>query len=166
MAKLAVIAHNMRSIHNVGSLLRTADGLGVDLVYLSGYTAYPLQDNDERLPHLAKKLDAQIHKTALGAERTVNWRHTDTLNQAVQKLKEDGYTIIALEQNEKSILLSEYTNRPDNIALLLGSEREGLSQEELEYADQIIEIPMKGSKESFNVVQAAAICLYTLSNLS
>ena len=55
MTKLAVIAHNMRSIHNVGSLLRTADGLGVDLVYLSGYTAYPAKDNDERLPHLAKK---------------------------------------------------------------------------------------------------------------
>jgi len=156
----------MRSIHNVGSLLRTADGLGVDLVCLSGYTAYPAKDNDERLPHLAKKLDAQIHKTALGAEHSVKWRHEDTLEQAVHKLKEDGYKIVALEQNDKSILLSEYTNRPDNIALLLGSEREGLSEEELEYADQIIEIPMKVSKESFNVVQAAAICLYTLSNLS
>ena len=166
MTKLAVIAHNMRSIHNVGSLLRTADGLGVDLVYLSGYTAYPAKENDERLPHLAKKLDAQIHKTALGAERTVNWRHTDTLEQAVQKLKEDGYTIIALEQNEKSILLSDYANRPDNIALLLGSEREGLSKEELRYADQIREIQMIGSNESFYVVQAAAICLYTFSNLS
>ena len=166
MTKLAVIAHNMRSIHNVGSLLRTADGLGVDLVCLSGYTAYPAKDNDERLPHLAKKLDSQIHKTALGAEHSVKWRHEDTLEQAVQKLKEDGYKIVALEQNDKSILLSEYTNRPDNIALLLGSEREGLSKEELEYADQIIEIPMKGSKESFNVVQAAAICLYTVSNLS
>ncbi len=166
MTKLAVIAHNMRSTHNVGSLLRTADGLGVDLVCLSGYTAYPAKDNDERLPHLAKKLDAQIHKTALGAEHSVKWRHDDTLEQAVQKLKEDGYKIVALEQNDKSILLSEYTNRPDNIALLLGSEREGLSEEELEYAEQIIEIPMKGSKESFNVVQAAAICLYTLSNLS
>jgi len=166
MTKLAVIAHNMRSTHNVGSLLRTADGLGVDLVCLSGYTAYPAKENDERLPHLAKKLDAQIHKTALGAEHTVKWRHDDTLEQAIKNLKEDGYTIIALEQNEKSILLSEFTNRPDNIALLLGSERDGLSKEELEYADQIIEIPMKGSKESFNVVQAAAICLYTLSNLS
>ena len=166
MTKLAVIAHNMRSIHNVGSLLRTADGLGIDLVYLSGYTAYPAKENDKRLPHLAKKLDAQIHKTALGAERTVNWKHDDTLEEAIKNLKEDGYTIIALEQNEKSILLSEFTNRPDNIALLLGSERDGLSKEELEYADQIIEIPMKGSKESFNVVQAAAICLYTLSNLS
>jgi len=166
MTKLAVIAHNMRSTHNVGSLLRTADGLGVDLVCLSGYTAYPAKDNDERFPHLAKKLDAQIHKTALGAEHTVKWRHDDTLEQAIKNLKEDDYTIIALEQNEKSILLSEYAKRPDRIALLLGSERDGLSKEELDYADQIIEIPMKGSKESFNVVQAAAICLYTLSNLS
>jgi tRNA G18 (ribose-2'-O)-methylase SpoU len=156
----------MRSTHNVGSLLRTADGLGVDEVYLSGYTPYPMKIDDERLPHIARKLDAQIHKTALGAETSVHWEHVETLEKAITNLRNDGYTIVALEQAAHSITLNNYIRDNRNIAVVLGSEREGFSKDELTLVDEIIEIPMNGKKESFNVVQAAAIALYTLINFS
>ena len=166
MSKIAVIAHNMRSTHNVGSLLRTADGLGVDRVYLSGYTPYPLEPGDTRLPHIARKLDAQIHKTALGAETSAAWKHYETLEEVISELRNNGYTIVALEQSKDSITLNDYVRNDRNIALILGSEREGFSNDELKLVDEIIEIPMRGAKESFNVVQAAAIALYTLINFS
>lgn len=157
--EIVLIAHNIRSTHNVGSLLRTCEGLGVNCVYLTGYTPYPKMPGDERLPHIANKLHRQIQKTALDAEETCSWQHSADVNKVISTLKGEGYTICALEQYPKSIKLPDF--KPANkIAIIIGREAEGIELEVLEQADKVIEIPMLGTKESFNVVQAAAMALY------
>jgi tRNA G18 (ribose-2'-O)-methylase SpoU len=159
MTKIVLVAHNLRSTHNVGSLLRTADGLGVGKIYFSGYTPYPLLPTDDRLPHLATKIDKQIAKTALGAEKSVQWEHSQDVFGIINSLKKDGYKVAALEQAPNYIPLPEF-KAPDKIAIILGREVEGVEPEVLEACDYILEIPMLGSKESFNVVQAAAMAMY------
>lgn len=161
MRQIIVVAHNMRSTHNVGSLLRTAEGLAVKQVYLTGYTPYPVVAQDERLPHLSAKLDKQISKTALGAERYVDWHQEADINTVITRLRNDGYQIIGLEQTPSSAPL-QTIQAPDKVALLLGREVEGLEQEVLDLCDLCVEIPMLGKKESYNVVQAAAMALYQL----
>lgn len=161
MSEIIVIAHNIRSTHNVGAIFRTADGFGITKIILSGYTPYPrLTSGDTRLPHIAEKLTKQIHKTALGAEATVPFEYHEELN--LNALHIAGYRIVALEQSPRSVFLNEYT-APDKIALLLGEEVEGISEDLLEQCDDIIEIPMKGSKESFNVSVAAGVAMYGLT---
>ncbi len=159
MRNIVLIAHNLRSCHNVGSLLRTAEGLGVSKVILSGYTPYPEEENDERLPHIRKKLHKQIQKTALGAETTQPWEHMKDIDAVFHYLHAVGHTIAALEQTDHSIELPKYTP-PDKIAILVGREVEGVEDEVLKDCDLSLVIPMFGEKESFNVVQAAAMCLY------
>jgi 23S rRNA (guanosine2251-2'-O)-methyltransferase len=159
MHDIVLIAHNLRSCHNVGSLLRTAEGLGVTKVFLTGYTPYPQSADDTRLPHLAAKLHRQIAKTALGAEQTQPWQHIEDIHQLLDKLREQGYLIAAIEQAATAIPLPDF-KPPQKIALLVGREVEGVEQDVLERMDTILEIPMFGSKESFNVVQAAAMGLY------
>jgi 23S rRNA (guanosine2251-2'-O)-methyltransferase len=156
---IVLIAHNLRSCHNVGSLLRTAEGLGVKEVLLTGYTPYPLAPSDSRLPHLSAKIHKQISKTALGAEETQAWRHVEDLDAALQELRAKGYLLAAIEQKDDSTPLPQFT-APENIALLVGREVEGVEPEVLAQMDKILEIPMFGKKESFNVVQAAAMALY------
>lgn len=160
MPEIIVIAHNIRSAHNVGSIFRTCEGFGVKKIILSGYTPYPATDNDPRLPHIAAKLTAQIHKTALGAESMVPFSYQDSLD--LPALKADGCRIIGLEQDETSVLLTRY-RAPKKIALLLGEEVEGLTAELRAGCDDIVEIPMQGQKESFNVSVATGIALYALS---
>ncbi len=160
MPEIIVIAHNIRSTHNVGSIFRTAEGFGVSKIILSGYTPYPFIVGDSRLPHISEKLTAQIHKTALGAETMVPFEYQETPD--LQALKGAGFRIVGLEQNAKSIPLSEY-KAPEKIALLLGEEVHGIEQDLLNQCDDIIEIPMQGKKESFNVSVAAGIALYALS---
>jgi tRNA G18 (ribose-2'-O)-methylase SpoU len=159
MVKLVLIAHNLRSAHNVGSLLRTAEGLGVQEVILTGYTPYPMAANDKRLPHLALKTDKQIAKTALGAEKLIAWQHVLDINAALAKLKRQGVMIVALEQAADSIKLPNF-QPPDKLALIVGREVEGIEPEILAICDYTLEIPMFGHKESFNVAQAAAMALY------
>lgn len=159
MRDIILIAHNVRSAHNVGSLLRTAEGLGVQKVILSGYTPYPSHANDRRLPHEAAKTTQQIQKTSLGAEDMVKWEHHDNLQPVLAKLKKDGYIIAAVEQTEDARELPKY-HPPRKIVLIVGREVEGLEQEVLQACDLTLEIPMFGRKESFNVAQAAAIALY------
>jgi 23S rRNA (guanosine2251-2'-O)-methyltransferase len=161
MYKLVVIAHNIRSTHNVGSLLRTADGLGVDKVYFTGYTPYPQMEADPRLPHLALKLNKQISKTALGAEQTVDWMHSDSVTEIIDVLRAQNFLILGLEQTPNSILLPNYKQSND-VALILGSEVDGMDATLITLCDEILEIPMFGKKESFNVVQAAAMAMYQL----
>lgn len=157
--KIIIIAHNLRSAHNVGSLLRTADGLGAEKIYLTGYTPFPYTSGDSRLPHLAAKIDRQIAKTALGAQNSVAWEHHENIIDLLARLKNNGYQIVALEQTEHSQPLSSYT--PNNkIAIILGREVEGIEDAVLRAADTHVEIPMSGKKESFNVVIAAGIALY------
>lgn len=159
MRTIVVIAHDIRSTHNVGSLLRTCEGLSVSHVYFTGYTPYPLRQNDERLPHIAAKLDQQIHKTALDAEKLVPWSHETDVIALLKQLKTDGFSVAALEQTANSQSLPSFI--PSNkLALLLGREVEGIDPEILARCDTTLEIPMFGKKESFNVVQAAAMALY------
>jgi len=154
-----LIVHNLRSAHNVGSLFRTAEGLGVGKVWLSGYSPYPLAKNDDRLPHIADKVDKRIAKTALGAEKLVPWQKATDINKVMVKLRAQGFTIAALEQTADSIKLPDF--RPsDRLALIVGREVEGLEPEVLARCDLCLEIPMFGRKESFNVAQAAAMALY------
>lgn len=159
MSSTILIAHNVRSCHNVGSLLRTAEGLGVDEVILSGYTPYPLAGNDTRLPHEAAKLHRQIQKTALGAEESQPWSHCDSIDEVLARLADEGYQIAAVEQSESSQSLPSF-KPPQKLALIVGREVEGIEPEILRAVDITLEIPMFGSKESFNVVQAAAMALY------
>lgn len=158
--QIVVIAHDLRSTHNVGSLLRTCEGLGVHHVYFTGYTPYPrLAQNDPRLPHIADKLTRQIHKTALDAETLVPWSASQDVTTCITELKRQGYMVVALEQSATSTPLPAF-KAPANIALLLGREVEGIATELVAECDITLEIPMFGQKESFNVVQAAAMALY------
>lgn len=160
MSEIIVIAHNIRSIYNVGSIFRTAEGFGVKKIICSGYTPYPRIENDSRLPHIAEKVTKQIHKTALDAETIVPFEHIDTPN--LDALREQGYRIVGLEQDSRSHILTTYQT-PDKVVLLLGEEVEGITQDLRDECDDLIEIPMKGRKESFNVSVATGIALYHLS---
>ena len=160
MPEIVVIAHNIRSTHNVGAIFRTSEGFGVTKIILSGYTPYPKVINDTRLPHIAAKLTDQIHKTALGAETLVPF-----VNQQVpdiSSLKGDGFTIVGLEQDARSVVLSDY-DIPDKVALLLGEEVHGITEDLRNACDVLVEIPMSGQKESFNVSVATGIALYHLA---
>jgi len=160
MPDIIVIAHNIRSAHNVGAIFRTCEGFGVQHIILSGYTPYPTTAHDTRLPHIANKLTAQIHKTALGAETMVPFSYRETLD--LSEVKQQGYRIVGLEQDARSVMLPDYV-APEKVALLLGEEVEGIATDLRGQCDDLIEIPMKGQKESFNVSVAAGIALYALS---
>lgn len=159
MVELVLIAHNLRSAHNVGSLLRTAEGLGVGKVWLTGYSPYPQRENDDRLPHMAQKIDHQIVKTALGAEKLISWQHSPDIMSVIAQLRADGFVIAALEQTAHSIALFKFTP-PEKLAIIVGREVEGLEPEIVAACDHALEIPMSGHKESFNVTVAAAMTLY------
>ena len=171
--EIIVIAHNIRSTHNVGAIFRTCEGFGVSRLILSGYTPYPdmalcavsstRPDHntspmiDPRLPHIRQKITQQIHKTALGAEAIVPFAYQEELDLSVVR----GYRLVALEQADHSIPLQQY-HPPAKVALLLGEEVHGITAELLSRMDDIIEIPMCGQKESFNVSVATGIALYAL----
>lgn len=161
MRQIYVIAHDIRSALNVGSLMRTAEGLGVSELYLTGYTPHPSYPGDKRLPHIANKLNAQIDKTALGANVTLKWSYSPDIEPVIEKLRSKRVKIAALEQTKDSTALNEYKDTGD-IALVLGNEATGLAKDILKISDLNLEIPMLGHKESFNVVQAAAMALYHL----
>ena len=128
-------------------------------VFLTGYTPYPLKPGDTRMPHLAAKLHRQITKTALGAETSQPWRHADVIGDVLRALHSQGFTLAAIEQAEHSVRLPDF-KPPQKIALLVGREVEGIEPEVLALCGRILEIPMFGRKESFNVAQAAAMGLY------
>ena len=160
MPEIIVIAHNIRSTHNVGAIFRTAEGFGVSKIILSGYTPFPKIAGDSRLPHIAEKLTGQIHKTALGAETMVPFEYQEA--PGLQQLKGAGFTIVGLEQDQRSVMLPSYAP-PQKIALLLGEEVGGIESSLRDLCDDLIEIPMHGQKESYNVSVAAGIALYALT---
>lgn len=162
MPKIIVIAHNIRSTHNIGAIFRTAEGFGVTKIIISGYSPYPRINNDSRLPHIADKLTSQIHKTALGAETMVPFEYQEQPD--FESLRSLGFRIVGLEQDIQSISLNDYKS-PAKIALLLGEEVEGLTADLRKVCDDLIEIPMTGKKESFNVSVATGIALYKLTTL-
>ena len=161
MSEIILLIHDIRSTHNVGSLLRTAECLGVCRVYITGYTPYPKHVGDMRLPHIAEKLHKAIHKTALGAESLVSWQYEQDVTSVILRLRDEGYRMVGLEQSPASVSLDQYAT-PPKIALLIGREVEGIDPELLSQCDDIVEIPQFGQKESLNVVQATAIALYRL----
>jgi len=154
--ELFIILHNIRSVLNVGAIFRTADAVGASKIFLCGYTPTP-EDN-------------RIKKTALGAEKFVPWeKHLQTW-RVLEKLKEDGVQIVALERFDK-LTASKLKIRTQNIfsfkpkfplVLVLGNEVKGLSLQILKYADKIIAIPMYGQKESLNVSVAFGIVAYKI----
>jgi 23S rRNA (guanosine2251-2'-O)-methyltransferase len=160
MSEIIVIAHNIRSTYNIGSIFRTCEGFGVSRIIISGYSPYPKLVNDTRLPHIESKLTAQIHKTALGAETMVPFEYQEKPN--LNLLKEQGFTVVGLEQDERSINLNKYI-LPPKIALLLGEEVKGITDDLRDQCDDLIEIPMVGRKESFNVGVATGIALYAIT---
>lgn len=165
--EITLLVHNIRSTHNVGAIFRTAEGFGVQKIVLSGYTPYPnlaiVGLRDPRLPHLAEKLTKQIHKTALGAERMVSFQRFDTLDDwFLENQRSENLPVVALEQSERSVLLPDF-QAPAKFALLLGEEVDGVADEYLARCQHIVEIPMFGQKESFNVSVACGIALYGLT---
>jgi 23S rRNA (guanosine2251-2'-O)-methyltransferase len=144
---VAVVLDNVRSMHNIGSIFRTADGFAVEQILLCGITAQP--------PH------REIEKTALGATLSVNWTYHETPLQAVEHLRANGYQIIAIEQAENSIMLNQFTPDPDKkYALIFGNEVNGVSDEVMQTIDACIEIPQFGTKHSFNIATSAGIVLW------
>ncbi|MCA9348409.1 hypothetical protein KC867_03300 [Candidatus Saccharibacteria bacterium] len=141
--------------------MRTCEGLGVNTVYLTGYTPHPHYIGDQRLPHIYNKIGKQIQKTALGSQDAQHWQHFDDVRIIINQLKEQGYCLVALEQSPGSIKLPEF-RWTDKVALLIGREVDGIESEILKLCDRIVEIPMFGQKESFNVAQATAMALYQL----
>ncbi len=151
--EVVVWLHNIRSAHNVGSIFRTADAAGASRIILSGYTPLPR----DRFGRVQK----EIAKTALGAEKSVAWEHCATSTQAVAKLHKEGFRIIGVEQDSRAIDYRDaLVTQPT--ALLFGAEVRGISQALRAHCDALIEIPMHGSKESLNVSVAAGIILFSL----
>lgn len=158
---MALILSDIRSTFNVGSIMRSADCFGVKHIFFAGYTPYPKYNGDTRLPHLADKITRAIHKTALGAEITIPFDLYDDTQKAITAARKQGYVIAALEQSPTSQALHKY-HPPTKLALILGNEIEGVSMQTLSTSDVILEIPMKGHKESLNVSISAAVALYAL----
>jgi len=147
--KVYVLAHNIRSMHNVGSIFRTSDGAGVKKIYLTGYSACPPRK--------------EIEKTALGAEKSVEWEFHKDPTSVIKMLKADGVQIVALEKNRKSTDISKL--KPKYPAcLVIGNEIDGVEKGILKLADKVVEIPMYGKKESLNVSVAFGIGIYNLVN--
>lgn len=152
---LVVVLDNVRSQHNVGAVFRTADAFRLTGVWLCGCCCTPP--------------NPEIHKTALGAEQTVDWRYSEDTRQAVQTLKEMGYRIYAVEQAEGSIMLDDFQTEigecNDKIAVVMGHEVFGVQQEVVDICHGCIEIPQYGTKHSLNVSVAAGIVMYEISNI-
>ncbi|MDR0962088.1 MAG: RNA methyltransferase [Mediterranea sp.] len=144
---LVIVLDNVRSLHNVGSVFRSSDAFRVECIYLCGITAQP--------PH------AEIHKTALGAELSMDWKYVNNSLEAVNKLKEEGYTVYSVEQAEGSIMLDEWLpDKTKKYAFVLGNEVKGVQQEVVDASNGCIEIPQCGTKHSLNVSVAAGIVIW------
>ncbi|MGP1536109.1 RNA methyltransferase [Bacteroides heparinolyticus] len=146
---LVVVLDNVRSLHNIGSVFRTSDAFRIECIYLCGITATP--------PH------PEMHKTALGAEFTVDWKYVDNTVEVVDNLKEEGYTVYSIEQAKGSVMLDELTlNKSEKYAVVLGNEVKGVQQEVIDHSHGCIEIPQYGTKHSLNVSVTAGIVIWDL----
>lgn len=147
--RIIFLAHNVRSLWNVGSFFRTSDAFGIEKIYLTGYTGHPPRK--------------EIAKVALGADDTVPWEHAEDPLPVLTQLKKEGFSIIALELTPSAKNLESY-EPPDKLCLVVGHELSGVPEEILSIADDVIKIPMHGQKESLNVAVAAGIALHHLRN--
>ncbi|MGM9762970.1 MAG: RNA methyltransferase [Candidatus Cryptobacteroides sp.] len=146
---LVVVLDNIRSAHNVGSAFRTSDSFKIDRIYLCGICAVPPS--------------AEIHKSALGAEDSVEWEHYDRTMDAVERLRGEGYTIVSVEQTEKSIMLDGFKpEKGRKYALIFGNEVSGVDQAVVDVSDFALEIPQYGTKHSLNVSVSVGVILWHL----
>ena len=144
---LVVVLDNVRSLHNVGSVFRTGDAFLIEAVYLCGITSTP--------PH------AEIHKTALGAEDSVDWKYFEDTHDALNELKEAGFSVFAIEQAEGSTMLPDFNTQSGiKYAVVLGNEVKGVQQSVVDACDGCIEIPQFGTKHSLNVSVTAGIVIW------
>lgn len=150
---VTVVLHNIRSVHNVGSIFRTCDAAGVKRIILSGYTPAPVDRFGRERTDLSK--------VALGAEKYIEWEQVKQIAPVLKRLKKEGYLIVAVEQDKKSTPLFDFKLK-GKTALIFGSEVKGLTKAVLKRADTVVEIPMQGRKESLNVSVTAGIVLFTL----
>lgn len=142
-----VVLDNIRSAHNVGSVFRSADSFKIDKVYLCGICAVPPSP--------------EIHKSALGAEFSVEWEHSDSTLDVIQRLKAEGYTVVSVEQTRNSVKLDEFRPDPNaKYALIFGNEVDGVAQDVVDASDFSLEIPQYGTKHSLNVSVSAGIVLW------
>lgn len=150
---LIMVLDNIRSLHNVGSVLRTADAFRLEAVWMCGITAVPPSP--------------EIHKTALGAEDSVTWRYFEDTLQAVDLLQREGYTVLAVEQVEGSLKLGEFSfERGRRYALIMGNEVKGVQQKVVDACDQALEIPQYGTKHSMNVSVTAGIVMWEVERVN
>ena len=153
---MIVVLHNLRSLHNVGSIFRTADAAGAEKIYLCGITPEPADRLGRFRPDFVK--------VSLGAEKYIQWEKTPSVSKLIDKLKKDGYKIFAVEQDKKSTPYYKVRGVREGsrvrIILVFGNEVKGLPKAILKKADKILEIPMRGKKESLNVAVAAGIILF------
>lgn len=148
---LIVVLDNVRSSNNIGSVFRTCDALLVQSLYLCGITATPPNKD--------------IHKTALNAEKWVDWKYFEHTEEAVASLKADGFSVLAIEQIDKSIMLCDFKpGKDEKLALIFGNEVKGVQQKVIDLCDGAIEIPQFGTKHSFNVSVSAGIVLWDVFN--
>ena len=153
---IVLLLHNIRSAYNVGAMFRTADAVGVSQIYLTGYSPCPTDRFDR--PNVA------VAKSALGAEKHVPWKHSTSASLIIHRLKSEGYKIIAIEQNPKATHYKKYKAR-GKIVLIVGNELDGVTPKLLGMSDKILEIPMRGKKESLNVSVALGVVLFAISSL-
>ena len=149
---LIVVLDDVRSMHNVGSVFRTCDAFRIEAVYLCGITSTPP--------------NAEIHKTALGAEDSVEWKYFDTALEAVEALKSNSYEVYSVEQAHGSTMLQEFTPIYNNrYAVILGNEVKGVHQEVIDASDGCLEIPQFGTKHSMNVSVTAGIIIWHFAKM-
>ncbi len=153
MPTVIPILYNIRSTHNVGSILRTAECAGVTEAYLTGYTPAPTD-------RFGRTRD-DIAKVALGAEDLVEWKRKDDIIEVIADLRQQGVRIVALEQHERAVSYISYTPA-DRTAVVLGEEVKGIPNNIIDLCDDVVEIPLYGEKESLNVSVAAGIVLFRL----
>lgn len=146
---VVIVLDNVRSLNNIGSVFRTADAFRLESIALCGITATP--------PH------KDIHKTALGATESVDWKYYENTIQAIRELKKAGYRILAVEQVEGGIMLEEIrTEQSQKYALVFGHEMRGVQQEVVNASDLCVEIPQAGTKHSLNISVAAGIVTWEM----
>lgn len=154
--EVSVLLHNIRSTHNVGSIFRTSDALGVNKIYLSGYTPTPIDKFNRPRKDIAK--------VSLGAEKTIIWEYVEDPKKLIKNLKKNKWEIVGLEQTADSFDYKKFKPK-NNFLFVLGEEVNGIQKEILKLCDEIVEIPMKGEKESLNVSVAFGVALFRILNI-
>ncbi|SNR77058.1 SpoU rRNA Methylase family protein [Haloechinothrix alba] len=158
---IVVVAHNLRSVHNVGSLLRTGEVFAVDTVYVTGFTPHPAYPGDPRDAKLQEQQTRRLAKVAAGAERMVPFETHEDVHALLDSLRDGGYTVVGLENDPGAAAIDEYSPGR-KVALVLGDEVVGINHDLRDACDLLLQIPVYGRKETLNVSVAAGIALYAL----